>query len=167
MFRALYEATQVIWGDLLLESSLHLTLHICSPHFSLCNNKYICSFFHDSFSGSSRLLFLILSYTRLHFCSFNHSPCVLLKYFRTYIAKENILGLWDSLCDTKGLWLSNIFLVLILLILQEQSLFCHFGGRRVRGLRILDSKVSPILSSTTSMTSVRSLKLSKPWFPCL
>lgn len=97
MFRALYEATQVILGDLLLESSLHLTLHICSPHFSLCNNKYICSFFHDSFSGSSRLLFLILSYTRLHFCSFNHSPCVLLKYFRTYIAKENILGLWDSL----------------------------------------------------------------------
>lgn len=97
MFRALYEATQVILGDLLLESSLHLTLHICNPHFSLCNNKYICSFFHDSFLGSSRLLFLILSCTRLHFCSFNHSPCVLLKYFRTYIAKENILGLWDSL----------------------------------------------------------------------
>ena len=99
MVRALYEATQVILGEFfLLESSLHLTLHICNPHFSLCNNKYICSFFHDSFSGTSRLLFRFLSCTRLHFCcSFSHSPCVLLKHLRTYIAKENILGLWDSL----------------------------------------------------------------------
>ena len=67
MVRALYEGIQVILGEFfLLESSLHLTLHICNPHFSLCNNKYICLFFHDSFSGTSRLLFRFLSCTRLH-----------------------------------------------------------------------------------------------------
>ena len=137
MVRALYEATQVILGEfLLLESSLHLTLYICNPHFSLCNqSKYICSFFHDSFSGTSRLLCLSLSWTRLHFCcSFSHSPCVLLKYLRIYILPKRICEDCEILCDTEGPWLHSIFLVLILLILQEQSVFCHFGGRRVRWL---------------------------------
>ena len=161
MVRALYEGIQVILGEFfLLESSLHLTLHICNPHFSLCNNKYICLFFHDSFSGTSRLLFLILSCTRLHFCcSFSHSPCVLLKYLRTCIAKENILGLWDSLWYKRTLALQYIAGIDFANSTGTKCLLSFW-----RQILKLDS---PVLSSTTSMTSVRSLKLSKPWFPCL
>ena len=68
MVRALYVAAQVILGEFfLLENSWNLTLHICNPHFSLCNNKYICSFVYSSFSSFLRWELRLLIWGFLHF----------------------------------------------------------------------------------------------------